>query len=144
MARGVEIVTVYAFSTENWSRDPLEVTTLMTIFAKYAETFRVEALSRNVRVNILSTDREKLPPKVQKSILELENSTAHCDGFIVNICLSYGGRGDIVQACQRLATEVQDGKRKVEEIDEQSISAVLTTSSYPGNIARLPQRLLSI
>jgi undecaprenyl diphosphate synthase len=52
---GVEILTVYAFSTENWSRDPLEVAALMTIFAKYADSMKVESLSRNVRVRILST-----------------------------------------------------------------------------------------
>ncbi len=51
----METATVYAFSTENWNREPVEVTTLMTIFAKYAETFKTEALSRNVRVNVLST-----------------------------------------------------------------------------------------
>ena len=52
---GVEFVTVYAFSTENWHRDPLEVQTLMTIFAKYAERFKTEALANNVKVNVLST-----------------------------------------------------------------------------------------
>ncbi len=55
MADGVEVATVYAFSTENWNREASEVTTLMTIFAKYAETFKVEALAKNVKVNVLST-----------------------------------------------------------------------------------------
>lgn len=52
---GVEILTVYAFSTENWSRDPLEVAALMTIFAKYAESMKCESLSKNVKVRVLST-----------------------------------------------------------------------------------------
>jgi tritrans,polycis-undecaprenyl-diphosphate synthase [geranylgeranyl-diphosphate specific] len=52
---GVQVITAYAFSTENWSRDPLEVQTLMAIFAKYAESFRTEALAHNVKVNVLST-----------------------------------------------------------------------------------------
>ena len=56
----IEMVTVYAFSTENWSREPAEVNTLMTIFAKYADTFQHEALSRNIKVNVLSTDRSRL------------------------------------------------------------------------------------
>ena len=55
MNDGVEMLTVYAFSTENWNRDPYEVTTLMTIFSKYADSFKTEALSRNVRVRVLST-----------------------------------------------------------------------------------------
>ncbi len=54
-AEGVKILTVYAFSTENWSRDPLEVAALMTIFSKYAETVKTESLAQNVRVRILST-----------------------------------------------------------------------------------------
>lgn len=52
---GVQVLTVYAFSTENWSREPLEVQTLMSIFAKYAESFRAEALTHNVKVNVLTT-----------------------------------------------------------------------------------------
>jgi undecaprenyl diphosphate synthase len=64
MNDGIEVLTVYAFSTENWSRDPLEVQTLMTIFAKYAQSFKQEALSRNVRVRVISTDFDRLPPNV--------------------------------------------------------------------------------
>ncbi len=55
MLEGVQILTVYAFSTENWSRDALEVSALMTIFAKYAESMKCEALTRNVRVRVLTT-----------------------------------------------------------------------------------------
>jgi undecaprenyl diphosphate synthase len=55
MEAGVEVITMYTFSTENWNRDAMEVETLMTIFAKYAESFKTEALARNVRVRILST-----------------------------------------------------------------------------------------
>ena len=55
MSDGVEILTVFAFSTENWNRDPKEISILMNIFAKYAESFRQEALNKNVRVKILST-----------------------------------------------------------------------------------------
>ena len=54
---GVQMLTAYAFSTENWSRDPLEVQTLMAIFAKYAESFKTEALSHNVKVNVFSTGK---------------------------------------------------------------------------------------
>jgi hypothetical protein len=64
MNDGIEVLTVYAFSTENWARDPVEVQTLMTIFAKYAESFKHEALSRNVRVRVISTDFDRLPPNV--------------------------------------------------------------------------------
>lgn len=80
---------MYAFSTENWSRDPLEVSTLMSIFAKYAASFKTEALSHNVKVNVLTTDSSKLPTNVQGAIAELERATAQCTSFTVNICLRY-------------------------------------------------------
>lgn len=84
---GVQVLTVYAFSTENWSREPLEVQTLMSIFAKYAESFKTEALSHNVKVNVLSTDAEKLPVSVATAVQQLEAATAHCTSFTLNICL---------------------------------------------------------
>lgn len=83
------VLTVYAFSTENWSRDPLEVQTLMAIFAKYAESFRTEALGHNVKVNVLTTDPSKLPANVQSAVGELQSATAHCTSFTVNICLRW-------------------------------------------------------
>lgn len=80
---------MYAFSTENWSRDPLEVSTLMSIFAKYAASFKTEALGHNVKVNVLTTDSSKLPTNVQEAVAELEKATAKCTSFTVNICLRY-------------------------------------------------------
>ena len=102
---GIEIATFFAFSTENWRRDPNEVQTLMAIFAKYAESLTTEATTRNVRVRVLSTDFEKLPMKVQDSIEVLERATAHCTGLLVNICLSYGSRAEILRACNAAVSE---------------------------------------
>jgi undecaprenyl diphosphate synthase len=152
MMDGVEMATVYAFSTENWNRDPLEVSTLMTIFAKYAETFVTEALKNNVKVNILSTgtcslcvlircqallilfvvccvfkDFEKLPPKVQSSVNDLEMKTCDCSRFTLNICLSYGGRKDILTATKYIADAVLNGKVSAEEINEELFSEYLVT-----------------
>ena len=132
MAEGVEVTTVYAFSTENWNRDSQEVTTLMSIFAQYAETFQKEALSRNVQVNIFSTEFEKLPIKVQHSVQELQRATSHCTGFTVNICLSYGGRHEIVQACQEICQEVKEGKiDDIQSIDENLLQSKLKSAAYP-------------
>ena len=69
---GVQVITAYAFSTENWSRDPLEVQTLMAIFAKYAESFRAEALTHNIKVNVLSTGERVLVRGVVTVILCLQ------------------------------------------------------------------------
>lgn len=133
MQEGVKVLTVYAFSTENWSRDPVEVTTLMTIFAKYAETFRTEALAKNVRVNVLSTDYDKLPNKVKASIDTLQNETKHCTAFVLNICLSYGGRSEILQATKTIAEKAKDGLiDPSKDIDEALFSQCLCTSQYKG------------
>lgn len=136
---GLEVATLYAFSSENWARDPVEVTALMAIFAKYAESLRQEATERNVRVCVLSTgnrqplhpppslqiflcrcpakafpylppslpDFERLPPLVQQAVRALVSSTSHCSGFTVNVCLSYGARAELAQACSAIATEAR-------------------------------------
>ena len=116
---GLEVATLYAFSSENWSRDPLEVSALMGIFAKYAEQLTTEALARNVRVYVMSTDLQRLPATVQGSISKLVAATQGCSGFTVNICISYGGRDEILAACGRVATLARDGRLG----DEPSASA---------------------
>jgi undecaprenyl diphosphate synthase len=128
---GVSMITVYAFSTENWNRDPIEVTTLMSIFSKYAETFNHEALARNVKVNVIVTDREKLSTDVRQSIAELEKATAECTGFVVNICLSYGSRGDILASCKQIGERLVDGRLRLEDVSEDTISKHLLTSASP-------------
>lgn len=131
MNDGIEILTVYAFSTENWSREPLEVQTLMTIFAKYAESFKQEALSRNVHVRVISTDFDRLPANVITAIHELETATKQCNGFHMNICLSYGGRAEIVNACRRQTQDVIEGKLKIEDIREATFNEYLCTKGMP-------------
>lgn len=128
---GVEVLTVYAFSTENWSRDIMEVNTLMVIISKYAKSFQKEALTRNVKVNVLCTDKSQLPNHVKESIDDLESSTSHCDGFVFNICLSYGGRADIVSACQMLVDEVSSGKIAASDITEDYFGSKLLTKDLP-------------
>eukprot|EP01038_Epipyxis_sp_PR26KG_P008360 gene8360-11312_t len=131
MKEDVKIITAYAFSTENWNRDPLEISTLMAIFEKYAESLKTEALAKNVKVNILSTDTSRLPQQVLVSIEELMKATSHCTGFIVNICLSYGSRGEIVNSCKTICEEVKNNRIKVEDIDEKLFSQHLSTVGLP-------------
>ena len=131
MSAGVEVLTVYAFSTENWSRDPGEVQVLMGIFAKYADNFQKEALSRNVKVQVLSTDRDRLPSQVLHSIAALQTATENCSGFLVNLCISYGSRAELVRACRSLASEVEAGRLSPEDIDETAVSAHLLTGGLP-------------
>jgi undecaprenyl diphosphate synthase len=132
MDDGIEILTVYAFSTENWKREATEVNTLMIIISKYADSFKQEAITKNIRVKILATDFDKLPPNIQSKVHELEEATKDCNKFLVNICLSYGGRADIAMACKGVSSAVLKGDIQLEDINEDTIERFLTTKSIPG------------
>ncbi len=134
MNEGIEMTTVYAFSTENWNRDSAEVTALMTIFTQYAEVLKKEALQRNIKINVLSTDASKLPIKVQHVIEDLQQSTLHGTQFVVNICLSYGGRSEIVQACRSIVTDFTSTTSELKSIDditEEQFAKRLATANLP-------------
>jgi undecaprenyl diphosphate synthase len=132
---GVEVLTVYAFSTENWNRDPLEVSALMNIFVEHSQRLKNEAQSRNIRVRVLTTSPSKLPANVRSAVEELEAVTSTLTGFQLNICLSYGSREEIAQSCRRIASDLRSGVIADEAlIDEQLLSSYLTTSAIPGTI----------
>lgn len=132
MELGVEILTVYAFSTENWKRPPEEIDLLMNIFCKFATKCEEEAMENNIRISVLSTDRERLPIEVKNAIVHMEELTQSNTGFRFNLAVSYGGRSDLVQATQRcikdsLSGGVLDGR----EIDDKAIKQRLCTRELP-------------
>lgn len=118
MAEGVSILTVYAFSTENWDREPAEVAALMSIFVKYCEELRVEAVKRGIRIHVLTTEDERIPSDVKAGVDRMVEETKHCEQFTMNICLSYGGRGEIVHACKGVVRDVLSGDFSIDEICE--------------------------
>ena len=119
----VQALTVYAFSTENWNREQAEIDLLMDIFVTQADEILHEAKSRNVQVKILSSDPMKLPMKVQQKFKELEEVTRLGTNMTLNLCVSYGGRGDIVNACRSVTQQVLNGTiATVEDITEDVIS----------------------
>lgn len=131
-AEGIPILTVYAFSTENWKRDPIEVAGLMSIFVRYCEELRQEALQRNLRVSVLSTDTAPIPDHVRMGLQRLQEDTRHCTGGLhVNVCLSYGSRGEIVRACREMVTACVQGKRRIQDITEDSFGEYLLTRDLP-------------
>lgn len=127
MAEGVQALTVYAFSTENWDRDPAEVSALMSIFCRYCEELRVEALQRGIRIHVLETESERVPSDVREGIDRMVLQTRHCDQFTMNICLSYGARGEIVNACKSLTKDVLDGTIDVDQIRETHLQKKMLT-----------------
>lgn len=127
-SEGIQILSVYAFSTENWNRDPSEVIALMKIFAKYCEEIRVQALKRGIRVRVLSTETHQIPNDVKLGIKKLTEDTAHCDSFIMNICLSYGGRGEILNACKSIVADVEQKKIRARDVTEAEMGKRMLTS----------------
>ncbi|KAJ0402616.1 hypothetical protein P43SY_007972 [Pythium insidiosum] len=125
---GIQALTVFAFSTENWNRDPAEVDALMGLFRDFMHQIVPEALKRNIRVRVLVSDGRKFPSFIVKAIEDIESKTKHCDGFDLNICVSYGARDEIAYACRKIATKVANGEAVPEDIDEQFVGDHLLTA----------------
>ena len=126
----IGILTLYTFSTENWSRSRKEVQTLMRWLR---ETLRDEAteLDRNrVRLNAIGR-LDGLPVTVQKALRRAQERTRDNTGLLLNLALNYGGRSELVDAFRRLAMEIRDGRLTPEQIDEQTISEALYTHGMP-------------
>jgi len=128
--RGVEYLTLFAFSSENWGRPPEEVSNLMSLFLE-ALRREVDELHRNsVRLRFIGA-RTQLKPRLVKMIAAAEAKTAANTGLTLNIAVAYGGRWDIVSACRNLATRVASGELAVDAIDEQALSNELQLAGVP-------------
>mmetsp|Transcript_28089 Transcript_28089/g.76207 ORF Transcript_28089/g.76207 Transcript_28089/m.76207 type:complete len:522 (+) Transcript_28089:141-1706(+) len=129
----IAVLTVFAFSSENWKRDPSEIASLMQIFAKYCDELRVEAIARNIKITVLSTDSEKIPAHVRTKMKQMVNETQHCNGMIMNICMSYGSRGEIVGATKMVVEDVLQEKIAPDAIDENTVGERLLTHNCGGD-----------
>lgn len=127
---GVEYFTVYAFSTENWSRPPEEVKTLMKILRDYMKGSIKRANANNMRVRIIG-DRTALDEDIRASIEKLEEATSANTGLKFTIAINYGSRDEILRAVKKLAADVEAGKRQSDAITEADIAAALDTAGYP-------------
>jgi undecaprenyl diphosphate synthase len=127
---GLQYITVYAFSTENWKRTEDEVNTLMALLQSYLDDYSKRADSENIKVKILG-DITALSQKMQKSIIECMERTKDNTGITFNIALNYGGRDEIVKAVKAISEEVKNGKIEIEDINEELISNNLYTVGQP-------------
>jgi undecaprenyl diphosphate synthase len=127
---GVEVLTLFAFSSENWKRPADEVSALMELFLG---TLRREA--KKLRENAISLriigDRSRFHPELQAAIAEVEALTAENPRFVLQIAANYGGQWDIAQAMQQLAVQVQDGQLQPADITPQMIERRLATGELP-------------
>lgn len=130
LAQGIKVMSLYAFSTENWNRPKSEIRHLFN----YLEIFFKKEIDRIMRDGAqirTSGDLTKLPVKTQKIIEEAKEKTKDNKNFVFNICLNYGGKDEIVKASKEIAKEVSEGKLAIEDINEDVFASHLYTSGLP-------------
>lgn len=128
--RKIRVVTLFAFSSENWNRPQREVKSLMDLFRNYLKNDITELVKKNVRVSFIG-ERERFDTDLQKQMTFLENQTKGFNEFHVVLALSYGSRDDIVHAVRQVAQEVSTGNLKPSDIDVSVFSAHLSTHGLP-------------
>lgn len=127
---GVKYVTMYAFSTENWSRPDDEVKALMKLLGEYIKTCMRTAKKDNLRVRFIG-DLSKLDDKLRKAIDELTEYSSQFTGLTLTIAINYGSRDEMTRAIRQVASDVKDGKIEVGDIDESLIGKYLDTKDIP-------------
>jgi len=127
---GLEVLTLYAFSVENWKRPKAEVATLMALLKHYLRRELNTLLKNNIRFQVIGR-MEELPPDVQRELERGMEQTRRGTGLLFNIALNYGGRAEITDAVRRLVQDVMRNGRDLERIDEALLSSYLYTAGQP-------------
>ena len=127
---GVKYITVYAFSTENWSRPKAEVDFLMNLLLDYLKNAEKTLAGENVVIRAIGS-RAELTEEIRQQIVKTEEFTKNNDGIVMNIALNYGGREEIVNAVKSVCADVQKGDINPQEITEKVFSDYLYTAGQP-------------
>ncbi|MDY3024210.1 isoprenyl transferase [Streptococcus hyovaginalis] len=127
---GVKVLTVYAFSTENWSRPDDEVNFIMNLPVEFFDKYVPELDKNKVRIQMIG-DQSRLPQETQKALEKALEQTKHNSGLILNFALNYGGRAELVDTMRELAQDVLDARLNPGDITEDLISGHLMTSHLP-------------
>lgn len=127
---GIQYLTVYAFSTENWNRPKDEVDALMKLLRNYMKTCLKTAAKNRMCVRVLG-DKTRLDEDIRNRIAELEEATKDNDGLHFQIAINYGGRDELVRAVRKLSGKVEAGELTAEAIGESSINDMLDTAGIP-------------
>ena len=128
--KGVQVVTLFAFSSENWRRPQTEVNLLMEIFLTALDREVKRLRKRNIRLKIIG-DITAFPEKLQQKIIKSEQQTEENTGLLLQVAANYGGRWDVIQAAKKLSRMVQLGILLPDEIDEEKFEEVLATAGQP-------------
>lgn len=128
---GLEYLTVYAFSTENWSRPKDEVDSIMKLLEQYIDdAFQHQDENQKFRTKFIG-DISALSPVLQEKIRRIEEVVSNKNGLMVNIALNYGGRDEIVRAVKQVAQQAQNGALPLEKVDQEAFSQYLYTAGQP-------------
>ncbi len=128
--KGIEYFTVYAFSTENWSRPREEVSLLMKLLRDYMVNCVKRSMKNNMKVRVIG-DKSKLDEDIQASIANLEEKTKDNTGLKFTIAINYGSRDEIRRAVKSIAEDVKNGTVDPDDVNEELISSRLDTAGYP-------------
>ncbi len=129
-ALGVEMLTLYSFSIENWKRPAAEIDALMALYLEYMAAERHTLVEHNIRFMQIGR-RDGLSPEVLKALELTLDATKDCTGPILNLAVNYGGRADIVDAARSLAERARRGELDPKDIDEAAMSDALSTAGQP-------------
>lgn len=127
---GIQALTLYAFSTENWKRPKMEIDFLMKLPGEFLSTYLPELIEKNVKVEMIG-NFEKLPEHTKGAILRAMEATKDNDGMILNFAMNYGSRLEIAETVKEIAALVQEGSLAIDDINETLIGSHLMTSHLP-------------
>jgi len=128
--QGIDYLTVYAFSTENWNRSPAEVAALMSLLREFVDNDLMEIHGKNIKIQAIG-HIERIPWPTRRKLLKAIKTTKDNTGGTLTLALSYGGRAEVVDAVKQIAEEVKAGKLKIKNIDEELISQNMYNPSLP-------------
>lgn len=127
---GLDVLSLFAFSQENWQRPVTEVSALMSLLEEYIEREKAELIANGVRVRVLG-DLERLSPTARRAVAGVVDATAHNDRLTVQLFISYSARAELVRAARLLAEAAVEGRLDPSEIDEAAFRANLYTNGSP-------------
>ena len=127
---GVQVLTLFAFSQENWQRPQEEIDALMLLLEEYIARETADLARQGVQVNILG-DLERLSPGARRAVERLTAATAAGRHLVLNLCISYGARAELTRAARQLAEEVAGGRMLPSDIDELAVASRLYTAPWP-------------
>lgn len=128
---GVKYVTVYAFSTENWTRPQSEIDTLMKLLRDFLSECLNKSKKNNMRVHVIG-DITRLEQSLQETIVKLEEVSSSNTGLCFQVALNYGGQDEILRATRKIAQDVKDGKLSIEDINTEVYENYLDTKGIPA------------